>query len=486
MNLGDADRNSMKLKELDSASNGLNNQVPNALPSSLTLSNGTPTIPSPRKPLDAVENDSLNRIIASEISSNPLPVVSANGDLPMEPPSTSHSPVSQDQNEDRPFKRPKLKLTFSPPKELSQQPSSSTVDAANAIQDSKMEESPVPVKPKVSRRSSAISNLSRRNSSRIKEMDDPADLDPSICYPITYLPSASYIKSYPRYKTDEIIVSEIKEFFHSPVPFFGPESASLDYGVDMCGTIMEYRLRKLVGADLQGMFEDLAGYAAEPSNPFIEYICKELNTTIKKQGSGMSQAKKLKKMASIYDAFLDELSDTYDDDDLSDTDSLTDLSELEEMIDGVIRPKKKKRKIRRKVKYVSTLGEGPWGHVAERFERLWAGPMDMIYQRKCFIQAGIYFDAVRMPSLEQAGRLEFRLPVLQGAVMMDTETEFELPYDILKAIDIMGGADKVCLSSVWLISDWFCRWSSWSLVPLDSDVLRRVCLFRLSEISTYC
>jgi hypothetical protein len=68
---------------------------------------------------------------------------------------------------------------------------------------------------------------------------------------------------------EESVNSQIKEFFQTPCPvnFYGYK----DKGTNLMGSFLEYNLRKLVGAEILGEYENLISWKDSPNEP-IEIV----------------------------------------------------------------------------------------------------------------------------------------------------------------------------------------------------------------------
>ncbi|KAJ3019152.1 Histone-Lysine N-Methyltransferase ash1l [Thoreauomyces humboldtii] len=97
----------------------------------------------------------------------------------------------------------------------------------------------------------------------------------------------------------------------------------------------------------------------------------------------------------------------------------------------------------------------PPGAYARDAERNWAGESDELYARKDYLPGGMYSSILKYDTPFKQGRRELPavprnpdlpalpLPLYYGKTLMDTEVDFELPYDLMTFAEHGGGVKAI-------------------------------------------
>jgi hypothetical protein len=85
----------------------------------------------------------------------------------------------------------------------------------------------------------------------------------------------------------------------------------------------------------------------------------------------------------------------------------------------------------------------PWGKLHQQMEEEWTQLCAETYEKKEYLEHGIYAKARERESREYYSDLGFTwpLPIEDGQTLLETEKEFALPFDIHEYLDAIGGEE---------------------------------------------
>ncbi|KAJ3091227.1 Histone-Lysine N-Methyltransferase ash1l, partial [Quaeritorhiza haematococci] len=290
-------------------------------------------------------------------------------------------------------------------------------------------------------------------------------------------------------------LQQIREFLRSPIPglFCGPG----DCGWVLGGVMMEFAMRELVGADIgPGDITQVEGWLDEP-NIYSEWVkYAEERWLSKKNRKNPSEPTRKRSRRSSVASESGALKDgegrpakrarvtretTAEAENVG---SSVDGQATRSLREGTVNQRNpasvrsgpsrlsyggkttRQQSLDRSVSVAgsssSASGSGTannvsgqrrqWGKLWREAEAEWAPPEEMkaLYLQKTYLNAGLYSNAYKQSTVPRARQIyaagadfKFPLPINHGLALVETQTDFELPYDILRFVELHGGVDNV-------------------------------------------
>ncbi|TPX68047.1 histone-lysine N-methyltransferase [Spizellomyces sp. 'palustris'] len=267
-----------------------------------------------------------------------------------------------------------------------------------------------------------------RTTSTFQGRSANRDVSPAI-FPLVLLPEARTSCSS--------VTQQIRDFFSSPVPalFCGTG----DNGWELGGILMEYHLRKLVDADIGGDLRHAAGWGRMPTQ-LSRWVSYAERRVLDEERGTIERARKRVKL---------QKGDTIN--------PRTGMRLPKRGPGGKFLPasaaEHKRHRLGKKKRPISKAHKSSqqWtrlaGALARKAEAIWDGPEEMkaLYQKKRYLKAGLYSSVYKSDNLSKLRprayqtRFSFPLPVNHGTTLLQEEFDFELPYDIVTHVALLGG-----------------------------------------------
>ncbi|KAJ3085952.1 hypothetical protein HDU96_005145 [Phlyctochytrium bullatum] len=90
----------------------------------------------------------------------------------------------------------------------------------------------------------------------------------------------------------------------------------------------------------------------------------------------------------------------------------------------------------------------PPGARADEAAKLWGEEMPElrdVYAKKAYLKCGLYADELKgkETAKKEGGKFKMEMPMFYGEMMMETETDFELPFDVVKFVELRCGSGYI-------------------------------------------